>query len=126
MLALARGHHGSMSSAAQRWLRPVIVLVALLAVLTNGCYFGRSPGAKGSAYFANGAAIAIGGLLVLSDTDRSQPSECGADGCHDFGGGGVAVGLPLLAVGVLGVVLNLAVPTRRPAPAHRARAAAVP
>jgi hypothetical protein len=73
-------------------------------VAMSGCFFGRNPTAKTIAYASNGALVGVG-LLSASGTRDSDETQVG----H-------VLGALAVTAGVLGIILNLAVPTDQPGP----------
>lgn len=110
---MAFAHAGTFfeRAAAMRIISTVLVLALLPA-----CYFGRSPGAKRTAYGTNGVVIATGSLIMLSAAN--DPPEC--MNCESAAlfrvdrGGVLTLGAIIVAAGLLGVALNKIVPTEVP------------
>ena len=78
-----------------------IATVALALSTMSGCYLGRTPSAKSSAYVVNGMAALVGGAVALSAATGTTP--------HDDLFGGVGGGLVIGAL--IATVVNLGVPT---------------
>jgi hypothetical protein len=101
-----------------------VAALALVASLvpTTGCYFGRSKEAKRGAYVANGALIAAAGV-ALAAAALDSDDGCEGDGCawNALGKGYATMAIAGLlgGGGILGIGINLLVPTKdapKPAP----------
>lgn len=70
----------------------------------SGCYFGRSPTAKTVAYASNGALVGLGAWSASGTRDSDETQV------------GRVIGAAAIAAGIVGVILNLAIPTEHPLP----------
>jgi hypothetical protein len=95
--------------------RASAVLVLATLTLTSGCFFGRSPGAKKTAYACNGIVIGAGVVLTVASVASANNANTGSveGGAAAAGAGGAAAaGLIAVAAGVAGLVTNALVPTK--------------
>ncbi|CAN5739192.1 hypothetical protein BH11MYX2_BH11MYX2_35850 [soil metagenome] len=91
-------------------MKNALALGALFSVASSGCYLGSSPGAKTGARVIDASLAMVGGAMLLSG---------GSSQCSDDSSGCVAtvfsrgdVGGVMLGVGLLGLLINSAVPTQ--------------
>ncbi|MDX2088223.1 MAG: hypothetical protein SFX73_10240 [Kofleriaceae bacterium] len=90
-----------------------LALVAALAP-TTGCYLGRSKATKRGAYVANGLLVAAGAVMVA--TAFADDADCDNVGCGLGSAGAAYVGYLLGGGGLLGIGINLLVPTKADTP----------
>lgn len=94
----------------------IIGALLVFSLLLPGCYFGRSPSAKRTGYVTNGTALVLGSLIVagaIADNNKCGSSDfvtdCSAAGAMNAIVG--TLGAIIAGVGLIGVGVNVAVPT---------------
>jgi len=92
-------------STISRLVLPLVL--ASLVLSGSGCYLGRSPIGKTVAYATNGVVAGVGTLMVTNT------------GGGDEQGLIRTVGVIPLAIGLVGIALNIAVGTEQPDPPRR-------
>ena len=92
----------------------ISTLLVCCLVVSSGCYFGSTKSDKRTGYIANGAAVALGTLiLVSSDSSGSCTSSDGTCGIA-AGSNAIAaffVSAVLIGVGGIGILRNVLSPT---------------
>jgi hypothetical protein len=88
-----------------------------LTLLSQGCYFGRTPRAKVATYAANGFVVAVGtAVIIATATEETAPCiemgvEVDCDSGH-FSLNGYAVGAIFMAGALAAAVVTYLVPTK--------------
>ena len=81
-----------------------LVSFLICVVTMSGCYFGRSPTGKTVAYATNGALVGLGALAASGKRDSDETQV------------GRIIGTALITAAVVGIIVNLAIPTDHPQP----------
>jgi hypothetical protein len=108
-------------------MRNTVALLALALTLATGCYAGRTPARKTTAYVVNGLGMVVGTAIVASmysaESDSSECANVNEGTACGFGQlGSFLATLPIIVMGggmaaasTAMVILTAAVPTEREA-----------